>query len=66
MRKTQVREILFLVVFWVVSAAFIVTYEASARGFERTGAGVPYNFPEQLLIALLVTAVPSPLSRSST
>jgi adenylate cyclase len=57
MRKTQVREILFLVVFWVVSAAFIVTYEASARGFERTGAGVPYNFPEQLLIALLVTAV---------
>ena len=57
MRKTQVREILFLVIFWMVSAAFIVTYEASARSFETTGAGTPYNFAEQLVIALLVTGL---------
>jgi len=57
MRRAQLREILFLVVFWMACTAFIVTYEASARGFERTGAGTPYNFPAHLLIALVVTAV---------
>ena len=59
MRKAQIREILFLVVFWTISAAFIVTYEAVVRGFERPEQGAAYSFPSELALVLLVTVVAS-------
>ena len=57
MRRTRIREILFLVVFWTLAAAFIATFEASARGFQRPERGLPYDFVEELFLVLLVTAL---------
>ncbi len=59
MRKTQLREILFLVGFWTLAAAFLVAYGAMVRGFQRPEQGASYSFPNELALALLVTVTAS-------
>jgi adenylate cyclase len=52
MRKTQFYKILFLVIFWVNAAIFIVFYEAVLLGFKSEIGGEYYNFWRSLLAAI--------------
>lgn len=59
MRRAQLRAILFLVSFWVLSALFSTAWEGAIRGFEAPDSAValPYSFPQELVIILVVTLV---------
>ena len=61
MSKTQFYKILFLVIFWVMAAIFITSYEGVALGFQHPGdtlqRGGEYNFAVYLFTAILFTFV---------
>lgn len=59
MKKTQFYKILFLVSFWVLSAAFIVIYDGSVMDFKPTMEGATYSLLRTLISAVLITLIAS-------
>jgi adenylate cyclase len=57
MNKTQFYKILFLILFWVCCAIFIVFYDASILDFKSEIEGGQYNFFSVLIYSVLVTII---------
>lgn len=64
MKKYQFFKIVFLVVFWIFCAIFIISYEASVLGFKSEIGGGHYSFLRNLITGILVCLVGATLLAS--